>query len=87
MKENLNKNVITVLIIEILAFILSAILNLIDSPLLVFMTLAVLLINVSAIIILFIHKPKHYLLTSFIALSIFLSPLLFLAYVISNVHC
>ncbi|WP_300567844.1 hypothetical protein [Flavobacterium sp.] len=87
MKENLNKNIITVLVLEVLAIILSASLNIFDSPFVIFLGIAIFLINVSAVILLIKHKPKFYFLTSIIALSIFLAPILFVAYAFSKIQC
>ena len=87
MKENLNKNIITVLILEILALVIAVAFHFIDSPFIVFWGIFALVTNTLAMFLLFKHKPKFHILTSAIALSIVLIPFLFIYYILSKMQC
>ena len=88
MKENLNKNIVTVLILEILALVISVIFHfIIESPFIIFWGIFTLITNTLAIFLLFKHKPKFHILTSAIALSIVLIPFLFIYYILSKMQC
>ena len=87
MKESLNKNIITVLILEILALVISVTFNFIDSPFVIFWGIFSVTANILAVFLLFKHKPKFYLLTSAIALSIVIIPVLVFFYMLSKIQC
>jgi hypothetical protein len=87
MKENLNKNIITVLILEISTLVIAITFNFIDSPFMILWEIFALTANFLAVFLLFKHKPKFYILTSAIALSIILIPVLFIFYLLSKIQC
>jgi hypothetical protein len=87
MKENLNKIIIPILVIEIITLLFSIkVLLLGNGRFITFWGIATLLINISAIYLLLKYKPKLYQLTSVICLLVFMLLVTFL-FVISGMGC
>jgi hypothetical protein len=87
MKENLNKNILTVLTVEILSFLIGLNLGFIDSSFFIFWLISTLIINTIAVYLLAKYKTKLYLLTIIITLLIIFIPLLGILYAISKIQC
>lgn len=87
MKENLNKNIITVLALEIITIFLPGLIPFLQGPFIFFWLIATVLINISAVFLLLKHKPKLYQLTSIICLLLFILPIVTLLFVVSKIQC
>jgi hypothetical protein len=87
MEENLNTNITTILIIEIVSFILGLIFDFIDSPFLAFWLFSTVIINTIAVFFLAKYKTKLYLLAITIALLIIFIPIFYILYMFSKIQC
>jgi len=86
MKENLNKSILLLIALETLIWI---VLSFFDdhNTFGLSMLFTTIIINIVATILLFIYKPKFYLLTALVLLSFFLLPIFALVLYISSAGC
>ena len=87
MKENLNKIIITILVIEIITLLFLDKILLLGGSFITFWGIAIILINISAVVLLLKYKPKLYQLTSVICLLVFMLPIAAFLILASGMGC